>query len=74
VYGYVHTGRAAGEAAVRRWAARYDVPLLDVPALTGDHVRGGHGNPDGIHWGFEAHRAVGQALADMVRHGERVNT
>ncbi len=74
VYGYVHTGRAAGEAAVRRWAARHDVPRLDVPARTGDHVRGGHGNPDGIHWGFEAHRAVGQALADMVRPGERVNT
>ncbi|GAA3437393.1 diglucosylglycerate octanoyltransferase [Kutzneria kofuensis] len=73
VYGYVHTGRAAGEAAVRRWARRHEVPLLDLPSLTGDHVRGGHGNPDGIHWGFDAHRAVGQALADTVRHLDPAN-
>ena len=74
VYGYVHTGRAAGEAAVRRWAQRHEVPLLDLPLLTGEHVRGGHGNPDGIHWGFDAHRAVGQALADTVRHLDHVST
>ena len=59
---------------MRRWARQHDVPLLDLPGLTGDHVRGGHGNPDGIHWGFDAHRAVGQALADMVRHLDHVST
>jgi hypothetical protein len=50
------------------------VPLLDLPSLTGDHVRGGHGNPDGIHWGFDAHRAVGQALADTVRRLDHAST
>ncbi|EWM13018.1 LOW QUALITY PROTEIN: hypothetical protein KUTG_03322, partial [Kutzneria sp. 744] len=73
VYGYVHSGRPAGEAAVRRWAGRHGVPLLDLPSLIGAHVRGGHGNPDGIHWGFDAHRAVGQAVADTVRHLDPVN-
>ena len=73
VYGYVYSGRPAGEAAVRRWALRHEVPLLDLPSLIGAHVRGGHGNPDGIHWGFDAHRAVGQALADTVRHLDPVN-
>ncbi|MFC0547633.1 diglucosylglycerate octanoyltransferase [Kutzneria chonburiensis] len=73
VYGYVHSGRPAGEAAVRRWALRHEVPLLDLPSLIGEHVRGGHGNPDGIHWGFDAHRAVGQAMADTVRHLDPVN-
>jgi lysophospholipase L1-like esterase len=73
VYGYVHSGRPAGEAAVRRWALRHEVPLLDLPSLTGAHVRGGQGNPDGIHWGFDAHRAVGEALADTVRHLDPAN-
>jgi lysophospholipase L1-like esterase len=73
VYGYVHSGRPAGEAAVRRWAQRHEVPLLDLPSLIGAHVRGGHGNPDGIHWGFDAHRAVGQAMADTVRHLDPAN-
>src|SRR5206468_10275469 len=73
-YGYVHTGRPAGEAAVRRWALRHDVSLVDLPDVIGEHVRGGHGNPDGIHWGFDAHHAVGQALADTVRHLDHTNT
>lgn len=24
------------------------------------------GNPDGMHWGWQAHRRVGHALADLV--------
>jgi diglucosylglycerate octanoyltransferase len=70
-YGYVHTGRSAGVAAVRSWADRHAVPLLDLPALVGDHVRGGHGNPDGMHWGFSAHADVGHALAELVRTMDR---
>lgn len=38
-----------------------------MPALVGEHVLGGHGNPDGMHWGFAGHRAVGHALAELVR-------
>lgn len=63
-YGYVHTGRLSATAAIRAWGARAGVPLLDLAALVGDHVRAGRGNPDGIHWGWEAHELVGKALAD----------
>lgn len=63
-YGFVHTGRVTGAAALRVWGERAGVPLLDLAALTGDHVLGGRGNPDGIHWGWEAHELVGKALAD----------
>jgi diglucosylglycerate octanoyltransferase len=63
-YGYVHTGRQSAETAIRDWGARRDVPLMDLAALVGDHVRAGRGNPDGIHWGWEAHSLVGKALAD----------
>ncbi|MGB3443491.1 MAG: diglucosylglycerate octanoyltransferase [Actinophytocola sp.] len=63
-YGFVHTGRPGGTAAVRAWGDQAGVPLLDLASLVGDHVLGGRGNPDGIHWGWEAHELVGKALAD----------
>ncbi|GGP42603.1 diglucosylglycerate octanoyltransferase [Saccharothrix coeruleofusca] len=66
LYAGVHTGRAAGERAVRAWADRAGVPLVDVPALVGEHVRARRGNPDGMHWGWEGHRLVGTAVARLV--------
>jgi lysophospholipase L1-like esterase len=65
-YGYVHTGRRRGAAAIRAWGDRTGVPLLDLAALVGDHVRAGRGNPDGIHWGWEAHELVGKAMAEEI--------
>ena len=66
-YASVHAGRAAGERATRAWAYSTGVALLDLPALVTDHVLGGHGNPDGMHWGWEAHSAVGAACAGLLR-------
>lgn len=66
-YGLAHPHRAATDAASRRWAARTSgVSALDVAALVGGHVLGGHGNPDGMHWGWEGHRVVGAALAELL--------
>ena len=65
-YGYVHTGRPSATAAIRAWGEHAEVPLLDLTALVGDHVRSGRGNPDGMHWGWEAHELVGKALADTA--------
>ncbi|GAA3858151.1 GDSL-type esterase/lipase family protein [Saccharothrix violaceirubra] len=65
-YGFVHTGRPAGERAVRAWASGADVPLLDLPAVVGDHVRSRRGNPDGMHWGWEGHELVGTRMADLI--------
>jgi hypothetical protein len=67
VYGGVHAGRAAAERATRVWAAAHGVQVLDVPTLVAGHVLGGHGNPDGMHWGWEAHQRVGETLAELVR-------
>jgi hypothetical protein len=54
-------------SATRAWAAASGVDVLDVPALVADHVFGGHGNPDGMHWGWSAHASVGAACADLLR-------
>ncbi|WP_018683180.1 diglucosylglycerate octanoyltransferase [Actinokineospora enzanensis] len=66
-YGYVHTARTHAVASVRAWAARADVTVFDVASVVGDHVLGGHGNADGLHWGWAGHELVGEALADLIR-------
>jgi len=67
VYGGVHPGRAAAERATRAWAAATGVRLLDLRELVGEHVRSGAGNPDGMHWGWSAHAAVGVACAELLQ-------
>ncbi|MGW9307930.1 diglucosylglycerate octanoyltransferase [Saccharomonospora azurea] len=66
-YGRVHTTRARTAAAIARWAAATEVPLLDVPAHVAAHVLGGHGNPDGMHWGWQGHESVGVGMAELLR-------
>ena len=66
-YGGVHAGRPAAEHATREWAHSHDVALLDLRELVGEHVLSGAGNPDGIHWGWSAHAAVGAAGADLLK-------
>ncbi|MGH3757266.1 diglucosylglycerate octanoyltransferase [Actinophytocola sp.] len=65
-YGLVHTGRMEAARAIRAWGERVDVPLVDLAELVREHVLSGRGNPDGMHWGWEAHERVGKALADVV--------
>ncbi|AEA24235.1 hypothetical protein Psed_2007 [Pseudonocardia dioxanivorans CB1190] len=69
VYGGAHPGRERAERATRRWAAGSGAAVVDVVALVGDHVRAGHGNPDGMHWGWSAHATVGAAVAAVVADG-----
>lgn len=67
-YGRAHHGREPTVKAITAWAAEHDVALVDLKAAVADEVLNGRGNPDGIHWNFEAHRAVAElmlkALAD----------
>jgi hypothetical protein len=52
--------------ALAEWGWRRHVPQLDLAALTRAHVLDGHGNPDGMHWGWAAHTAVGEAMAKLI--------
>ncbi len=66
-YGGVHRGRPAAERALRSWSAQRDVPLVDLAAAVGPHVEAGRCNPDGMHWGWEGHRAVADAVLAEIR-------
>jgi hypothetical protein len=70
-YAGVHTGRAPATAALTAWGVRAGVPMLDLAELVGPHVLGGHGNPDGIHWGWDGHKVVGHALAALIEQTRR---
>jgi hypothetical protein len=65
-YGGVHTARLGAAAAMASWAARAEVPLLDLAGVVGEHVLSGAGNPDGMHWGWAGHAAVGAAMAKLM--------
>ncbi len=65
-YGGMHAGRAGHVDAMTAWARTRAVTLVDPAPLVADHVLGGHGNPDGLHWGWPAHRAVGEAVGGAV--------
>ena len=61
-YGKAHHGRPGTVAAITEWADQHDVPLVDLKAAVAEHVLSGRGNPDGIHWNFEAHQAVAELM------------
>ena len=61
-YGKAHHGRSGTVAAITRWAAEQGVSLVDLGAAVGGEVMSGRGNPDGIHWNFEAHQAVAELM------------
>ena len=56
---------AAGRAPSRRsphGPTEHDVPLVDLKAAVAEEILAGRGNPDGIHWNFEAHKAVAELM------------
>jgi lysophospholipase L1-like esterase len=36
--------------------------LVDLKEAVAEHIYAGRGNPDGIHWNFEGHRAVADLM------------
>jgi hypothetical protein len=70
-YGRVHTGYRPASNAIRSWGRRTGTPLIDLAAITADHLRDGTANPDGMHWGWTGHRLVGEAVAEALRPGLR---
>ncbi|MBD8505651.1 SGNH/GDSL hydrolase family protein [Hoyosella sp. G463] len=69
-YGYTQPGQPRTSRAITQWASEKGVPLIDIPAATIDHLRAHEGNPDGIHWGFAAHRRVARLMHTAIVSGE----
>jgi hypothetical protein len=61
-YGHSHRGRPGTVEAITPWAANHGIPLVDLKEAVEPHILGGRGNPDGIHWNFEAHSAVAELM------------
>lgn len=61
-YRRAHHGRTGTASAITEWAAVQHIPLVDLKAAVAEHILAGRGNPDGIHWNFEAHEAVAELM------------
>lgn len=66
-YASVHKGRPAAARAIAEWSAEKSVPLVDLAEAVRENIESDAANPDGIHWGWDAHRKVAAAMVDAVR-------
>lgn len=65
-----HRQHGPAVTAARRWAAANEVGLVDLDPIVTPSLRAGTGNPDGLHWAWEVHERIGQALAaEVSAHG-----
>lgn len=66
-YGRVHSGRPRAVEALRAWSGRTSVPLVDFGEAVRDNIFSGEANPDGIHWGWDGHTAVANAMVKTLQ-------
>ena len=57
---------AAAVEAARSWANIHDARFVDIDPLVAPAMRAGTANPDGLHWSWEVHAAVGAAVAETL--------
>ena len=50
----------------RQWCRDVDVACIDLDPIVGPHLVAGRNNPDGLHWGWQAHREIGDALGEAL--------
>ncbi|WP_072688350.1 diglucosylglycerate octanoyltransferase [Rhodococcus marinonascens] len=66
-YGKAHSGRPAAVAAISAWAEQENVPLVDLAEAVRANIFSDQANPDGIHWGWDAHTEVADAMLTALR-------
>ncbi len=66
-YGRVHSGRPRAVEALRAWSGRTSVPLVDLGEAVRENIFSGEANPDGIHWGWDGHTAVANAMVKTLQ-------
>lgn len=70
-YGNVHSGRPAAEEALLKWSSDTGVPLVDLAEAVRENIFSPDANPDGIHWGWDAHVAVAEKMIVELRKSTR---
>ncbi len=67
-YGNVHSGRIPTTAAMQQWASSAGLPTVEFYSITRAHFADSAAemNPDGIHWGFDCHRQIADAVAGVL--------
>ncbi len=66
-YGRVHRGRERAVRALRAWSERTSVPLVDLGEAVRENIFSDAANPDGIHWGWDGHTAVANAMVKTLQ-------
>lgn len=66
-YGRVHSGRERAVKALRKWSDQTSVPLVDLGDAVRENIFSGEANPDGIHWGWDGHTAVANAMVKTLQ-------
>jgi hypothetical protein len=66
-YGRVHSGRERAVKALHKWSAQTSVPLVDLGDAVRENIFSGEANPDGIHWGWDGHTAVANAMVKTLQ-------
>lgn len=66
-YGYVQAGHDEAVQAARVWGEQMGVPMLDLDEIVTPAIRRGEGNPDGMHWDWPTHHAVGETAEKLLR-------
>ena len=56
----------AARASAFSWAASIGVPIVDIENHVLKGLASGTANPDGMHWAWETHESVGQALSGAL--------
>jgi hypothetical protein len=59
-------GHVASVEAARRLGVEFGIPIVELEPLVRPHHDAGRCNPDGLHWGWEAHVDVAHAYADVL--------
>ncbi|MBJ8346824.1 diglucosylglycerate octanoyltransferase [Antrihabitans sp. YC2-6] len=70
-YGRVHAGREPAVAALSAWSEQTQVPLVELGDAVRENIFSDAANPDGIHWGWEAHRRVADAMLKTIAAANR---
>jgi hypothetical protein len=58
-----HRQHEPAVSAARRWAVGRGTGLVELDPIVAPSLAARTGNPDGMHWGWEVHEAIGRALA-----------